>query len=158
MPLFLPLHIVMMSKHSKFGTLSTFWVMGYIKVFAWWQRRQWWRSSDHNSWLFLWNRQAKNITSRFQYAFPPPTKKKRKKKWCILCYIEKPTACMSYRNVTDYRGILFTGGIRKIRISMSTTCTSGILCLHSARQSFSYFIGEIMSFLRVSIKFYRYEN
>ena len=51
MPLVLQLHLVMMSKYSKFGvdTLSTFWVMGYIKVFArrrLWQRRQ--RSSDHN--------------------------------------------------------------------------------------------------------------
>ena len=42
MPLVLQLqmHLFMMSKYSKFGvdTLSTFWVMGYIKVFA--QQRQ----------------------------------------------------------------------------------------------------------------------
>ena len=48
MPLVLQLNLVMMSKYSKFGvdTLSTFSVMGYIKVFA----RQ--RSSNHNSFTF----------------------------------------------------------------------------------------------------------
>ena len=36
MPLALQLHLVRMSKYSKFGTdtLNTFWVMGYINVFA----------------------------------------------------------------------------------------------------------------------------
>ena len=36
MPLVLQLHQVLMSKYSKFGvdTYNTFWVMGYIKVFA----------------------------------------------------------------------------------------------------------------------------
>ena len=36
MPLVLQLVIVMMSKYSKFGvdTLSTFWVMSHIKVYA----------------------------------------------------------------------------------------------------------------------------
>ena len=53
MPFVLPLHLVMMSKYSKFGvdTLSTFIVIGYIKVLAQKQRRQW-QSSDHNSSTF----------------------------------------------------------------------------------------------------------
>ena len=41
-----------MSKHSMFGvdTFNTFWVMSYIKVFAWRWRQQWqrWQSSIHN--------------------------------------------------------------------------------------------------------------
>ena len=42
----LQLHLVIMSKDSKFGvdTINTLWVMVYIKVFA--QQRQ---SSDDNS-------------------------------------------------------------------------------------------------------------
>ena len=68
MPLVLLLHLVMMNKYSKFGvdTFNTFWVMGYIKVFAW--QQQWRRSSYHNSLtfsskqtsFFLRNRQANN--------------------------------------------------------------------------------------------------
>ena len=46
MSLVLQLHLVMMSKYSKFGvdTFNTFWEMDYIKVFAW--QKQW--SSEHN--------------------------------------------------------------------------------------------------------------
>ena len=61
MPLVLQLHLVMMSKYSQFGvdtlnTFNTFRVMGYIKVFARWQRRrqqQWQRSSDQYSLIFF---------------------------------------------------------------------------------------------------------
>ena len=52
MPLALQLHLVMMSKFSKFGVdiFNIFLVMGYIKVFARRrQRQQRRRSSDHNS-------------------------------------------------------------------------------------------------------------
>ena len=60
MPLVLQLHLIMMSKFSKFGvdSFNTFWVMGYIKVlhdnyFDFWQRwRQQQRSSDHNNLTF----------------------------------------------------------------------------------------------------------
>ena len=50
MPLVLQLHLVKIIKYSKFDidTINTFWVMGYIKVFAWWC----WRSSYHNSLTF----------------------------------------------------------------------------------------------------------
>ena len=65
MPLVLQLHIVMMSKYSQFGadTFNTFWVMVYIKVFAW-HRQQ---SSDH----FFWNRQAKkrSFTNFVRFLF-----------------------------------------------------------------------------------------
>ena len=54
MPLVLQLHLVMISKDSKFDVdiFNTFWVTGNIKVFArrrWRQRRRRRRSSDHNS-------------------------------------------------------------------------------------------------------------
>ena len=57
MPLVQQLHLVMMSKYSKFGvdTFNTFWVMSYIKVFA--QRQS--RSQQLD--LFFQNRQAKNM-------------------------------------------------------------------------------------------------
>ena len=47
MSLVLQLHLVMMSKYSKFGadTFNTFLLIGYIKVFARGQRL----SKDHNS-------------------------------------------------------------------------------------------------------------
>ena len=50
MPLVMQLHNVMMSKYSKFGvdTFYSFWVMGYIKAFAWQQQRRR-RSNYHNS-------------------------------------------------------------------------------------------------------------
>ena len=40
MPFVLQMHLVMMSKYSKFGVdiFNSFWVEGYITVFAW--RRQ----------------------------------------------------------------------------------------------------------------------
>ena len=46
MPLVLQLHIVMISKYSKFGvdTFYTFWEIGYIKVYA----RHLRRSNNHN--------------------------------------------------------------------------------------------------------------
>ena len=55
MPLALQHHLVMMSMYSMLGVdmFNTLWVIGYIKVIA--RRRP--RSSDHNSWLFLRNRQ-----------------------------------------------------------------------------------------------------
>ena len=50
MPLVLQLHLVIMSKYSMFGvdTFNTFWVIGYIKNFAWQQRQ----SSNHKSLTF----------------------------------------------------------------------------------------------------------
>ena len=55
MPLVFQLHLVMMSRYSKFGvnTFNTFWVMG-IKDFAW--RRH---LGITIVWIFLWNRQDK---------------------------------------------------------------------------------------------------
>ena len=46
MPLALQLHLVIMSKYSKFGvdTFNTFWVMIYINFFA----QQWWQLWDDN--------------------------------------------------------------------------------------------------------------
>ena len=55
MHLNLQLHLVMMSKYSKFGmdTFNPFYVMGYIKVFAQqWQRWKRWQTRDHNSLTF----------------------------------------------------------------------------------------------------------
>ena len=42
MPFASQLHLVMMSKYSKFDgdIFNTFWVMGYIKVFAWQGQQQ----------------------------------------------------------------------------------------------------------------------
>ena len=59
----LQLHFVMMSKNSKFGvhTFNTFWIMSYIKVFAW----RWQQSSDHNSSTFSAKTdQLKNRTTK----------------------------------------------------------------------------------------------
>ena len=63
MPLVLQLHLVIMSKYSKFSveTFNTFWVMGYIKVFA--RRRRWQRrSSDHNSSTFSSEQTSLNLS------------------------------------------------------------------------------------------------
>ena len=50
MPTALQLHLAMFSKYTKFSvdTFNTIWVMGHIKVFAWWQQQQWRQQpSDH---------------------------------------------------------------------------------------------------------------
>ena len=65
MPFALEMHLLMMSKYSKFGvdTFNTFWEMDNIKVIAW--QQQWWWSSDHNySLTFCWKldkRQFQNL-------------------------------------------------------------------------------------------------
>ena len=59
MSIVMQMHVVMMSKYSKFGvhTFNTFWVMGFIKIFVWWlqqqQQQQQQRSCDHNSLIFF---------------------------------------------------------------------------------------------------------
>ena len=58
-PLVLQLHLVMLSKYSKFGfdTFNTFWVMGYMKLFLY-------DNDDKDdlvikiAWSFRWNRPA----------------------------------------------------------------------------------------------------
>ena len=68
MPFALQLHLVMISKYSKFGvdSFKIIWVMGYIKVFA--RRQRLWRHhNDHVITivqLFLRDRQAKNISRK----------------------------------------------------------------------------------------------
>ena len=46
------LHLVMMNKYSKFGVDTFFWVMGYIKVFAWCWQQQRQQSNDRISSTF----------------------------------------------------------------------------------------------------------
>ena len=72
MPLVLQLFLVMMSKYPKLGvdTFNTFWVNGYIKVFAWWQEDLW-RMDRHTTekWsLYVTARRPNNVNNEDDLA------------------------------------------------------------------------------------------
>ena len=72
MPLVLQLHLDTIGKHSKFGidTFNTFWIITYIKVFAWQRRlrtgqQQW--SRDHKSLNFFFETDKVKIIKLISY-------------------------------------------------------------------------------------------
>ena len=73
MPPVMQLHLIMISKYSKFGvdTFNTFWAMRYIKVFAWQQQQQQQRwSSDHNSSTFFFKTdELKKLAKLYIYIY-----------------------------------------------------------------------------------------